>query len=439
VRIILASLQSNAESKHGFEMAETRVKCINDSCDNTILPATAKRNGGLCGPCHGKLLKAKRDEYVRQNRKTVNLYEGLTDPAEILRLIHQERPHDPLVNYLPPPLTVEQLYASLSIAQARRLMGLASQSLAKGEKGFAEDVARHLAAFTNFNLDEMLRTWLDLDRFWPAIAFRSAGEEICHAVLSRLRNPGINANHALQAAAWIGGDSVVNAFRAFDETPPYWTQKLYIRPSDYSRTAAWELVDGKRRELSLKPCFALYPEVGDVSSAGISLFVEKSERCPWCTNPLVALLAIDTGSTQLSRLGLPSRFVEVITCFRCTCFSTVFAELDTAGYGRLSNTNAPPSLIPEKWDASPWAGKSIKLLERNPIHAGEVFLSTSFTQIGGLPAWVQDLGYPTCYNCGKTMGFLAQIDNGHFSGYEGMYYAFLCRYCMTTATTYQQT
>ena len=420
-------------------MAETRVKCVNDRCENTILPATAKRTGGLCGPCHGKLLKAKREEYIHQNRKTINLYEGLTDPAEILRLVHQERPHDPLLNYLPPPLSVEELYASLSIAQAQRLMGFAARSLVNGEKGFAEDVARHLAAFTEFRLDEMLKTWLDLNRFWPAIAFRSAGEEICTAVLSSLRTSDINANHALQAAAWIGGDSVINAFQTFDATPPSWAQKLYIRPSDYSRSAAWELVDGKRRELSLKPCFALSPEVADVSSAGISLFLEKSERCPWCTSPLVALLAIDAASPQLSRLDLPAKSVEVITCFRCTCFSTMFAELDTAGRGRLASTNAPPNLIPVKWDASPWAGKPVKLIERNPIHAGDVFLSTEYTQIGGIPAWIQDLGYPKCYKCGKTMSFLAQIDNGHFRGYEGMYYAFLCSGCLTTATTYQQT
>lgn len=35
--------------------------------------------------------------------------------------------------------------------------------------------------------------------------------------------------------------------------------------------------------------------------------------------------------------------------------------------------------------------------------------------------------------------FLAQLDNGAFSGHEGTSYAFVCSDCGVMATTYQQT
>lgn len=420
-------------------MAETRLECSNAGCANTILPTTAKRTGGLCGPCHGKLLKAKRDEYVCQNRKIVNPYEGVTDLTEILCLAHQEWPHDPLISYLPPPLSVEDLYTSLSDAQAQRLMTFATQSFARGERVIAENIARHLAAFTRFNLDEMLKMWVEVEHFWPAIAFRAAGEEICHAVLSCLRSSDVNANHALQAVAWIGGDSVINALQAFDVVLPSWAKRLYIRPSDYARTAGWELIDEKRRELTLRSCFAVQPVAVDALSDDLHLFREQCERCPWCMSPLVALLAIGVTCPQFLKLGIPAKSIDVITCSRCTRFSTIYAELDAEGHGHLATSNIPPDWIVDELEANPWAGKSIKLVERNPLHAADLLLSTKYTQIGGMPAWVQDVGYPECHKCGNTMIFLAQIDNGYFTGYEGMYYAFLCFDCQTTATTYQQT
>ena len=37
------------------------------------------------------------------------------------------------------------------------------------------------------------------------------------------------------------------------------------------------------------------------------------------------------------------------------------------------------------------------------------------------------------------MKFIAQLDNGAFPLYGGIYYAFLCSECRITATTYQQT
>jgi hypothetical protein len=66
-------------------------------------------------------------------------------------------------------------------------------------------------------------------------------------------------------------------------------------------------------------------------------------------------------------------------------------------------------------------------------------MPVSISQIGGLPAWVQDSAFPKCPDCSGTMKFVAQVDNGQFPYHEGVYYAFLCASCRVTATTYQQT
>jgi hypothetical protein len=52
---------------------------------------------------------------------------------------------------------------------------------------------------------------------------------------------------------------------------------------------------------------------------------------------------------------------------------------------------------------------------------------------------VQSEAYPACLECRGTMTFIAQIDQAVFPMQEGVYYAFICVGCRTTATAYQQT
>jgi len=362
-------------------MAENRLRCLTKGCENTILSATAKHTGGYCGPCYGKMHKAARDEYVRQNRKDVDLYAGITDPVEIIRIAHVRRPHDPLIRYLPPPRSLEELYVSLTLPQAEKVMNLAAQSLRNGDNDFAEDVARLLAAFTDYNLDGMLATWLDLDRFWPALAFRFGGSNVRNRLLTALRSEHVNANHALQAAAWIGDHAVMKAFEAFDAVPLGWARSLHLRPSAYARTAAWELVGGKRRELSLKRCFSIIPAPPGSDSGGVHIFQETQDRCPWCNSPLVNLLHIDAKAEPFLQFGLAGTCFEVRTCYRCTAVGVIFGELDADGNGRLAQENVDPEFVPETWDRSPWSGIPVELRARRSIHAADYFLPTTHTQI----------------------------------------------------------
>ena len=170
----------------------------------------------------------------------------------------------------------------------------------------------------------------------------------------------------------------------------------------------------------------------------------RTDDCPWCGGRLTNLIAIDRRNAEPS-LGALQQFgelVEVMTCPVCACYGTVRGDLDAHGRGRWASANTKPSYLPgdsSDWEPSPWASATVLLRPRGPLHAAEWTLPTTLSQIGGRPAWVQDSAYPNCHRCAQTMTFLAQIDQAVFPGYEGVYYAFTCAPCRTTATTYQQT
>jgi hypothetical protein len=71
-----------------------RVPCRAEGCGNTILPATAKINDGYCAPCVQKRKQEERVEFVRRNRREVDLYAGITDLVEVIRIMHTRRPQN---------------------------------------------------------------------------------------------------------------------------------------------------------------------------------------------------------------------------------------------------------------------------------------------------------------------------------------------------------
>ncbi len=121
-------------------MSSERVPCKNPDCRHTILPATAKRSTGLCAPCMRAIRQAEWAEYVRQNRRTVNLYEGVTDPVEAICILLTQRKHDPLIQYLPAPKTAARYFEDLTEMQAERLAGVAAGAMKSGNEDFAEDI-----------------------------------------------------------------------------------------------------------------------------------------------------------------------------------------------------------------------------------------------------------------------------------------------------------
>ncbi|MFC3803549.1 hypothetical protein [Cohnella sp. GCM10012308] len=98
-----------------------RLPCQNADCSATILPATALKTGGTCMPCHQKKLAREREAYILQNRKDVDRYDGVTEPVEILMIMHAPRPYDPLVRENPFPKRAQELYHQLTAAEREQM------------------------------------------------------------------------------------------------------------------------------------------------------------------------------------------------------------------------------------------------------------------------------------------------------------------------------
>jgi hypothetical protein len=424
-------------------MSHERIPCKNPDCKYTILPATAKANDGLCAPCIGKIRQAAWEENVRQNRRTVNLYEGVTDPVEVIRIMLTTRPHDPLIIYSPAPVSSEQIFAVLSPMQQQKLAEIAADAISGEDEELGRNIGKSLATLTGANLDDMLHAWLDSGHLSPSVAFRNAGPSVRDRIIEMIAAGTDNLNHALCALAWIGDSTVVAKFGEWEASPPAWRRRLHVGLKAYALVGGWELTKGGRRNAFFDECFALEIVPEDTPASGVQLLSERPEKCPLCGDSLIHLLEIPTGDGPFQFLGFSGSSLPVLTCERCTGWGEfTFARIGPYGAANWHPANpetASESAADFEWERGPWCGKRVALRKRSAIHAVDWCMEIPATQIGGMPTWVQNEAYPKCPDCEQTMMFLAQLDNGTFPGYEGTYYAFLCGGCRVTATTYQQT
>jgi hypothetical protein len=419
-----------------------RVPCLNSNCANTILPATAARTGGICMPCVQAAARTQREEFIRTHRHDVNEFAGVSDPVEVLKIVHKPRPYDPLVNWTPYPTPTDQLYTELSAADQRRLQQYAASLVGTDRNDEAETIALCLAAFTEANLDDCLRAFVGRDSFWPSLPFSRSSPDIRDELVERVQGDSANRNHILLALAWVGDPTVVELFGWWRRSPPSWSASMYLPPHDYSREAGWELADdGSKRQLFLDHCNKLKGGAS-ISQDNFKAIVERDDACPWCGTKLTNLLNVRPSAFGLQPVGNSSGPTQVTTCEVCTMFVPIFGFVDEQGNGHWSQGNARPQYLPD--DAANWLRLPQDSLwvgpNRPPRFAADQFLPTTFSQLGGHPTWIQNAEYPKCVECRKTMVFLAQIDNHDiWDMAEGMYYAFVCADCRTTATTYQQT
>lgn len=432
-------------------MSDDRVKCQAEGCENTILLMTAARTGGICMRCENKRLQAEREDYIRRNRRNENPYAGLSSQVDVILTYHTPRKHDPLVVYLGPPQPIEQLYASLSYVEREQLAHRAIEARNTGNEDLAHDLARALACFTDHDLSNLAVVWIQNGDLWPSVLFRGANAAVRDQILSIVRAAkgtradSLSLNHALCALAWIGDEVVQECFSMWEQNPPIWRSSLHVGPQRYARTGGWELTDQGRRDLYHPACWALVPQsTAATDRAAVVAFDSTEGQCPWCQRNLAMMLKIETADPRFAFLGWSGRHLDVLSCEVCTCYSeAIFAKIDMEGDAHWHAANQKPSYLPDlpdgDWAANPWHGVHIELSPRPPRQASEYVSELNASQVGGYPCWVQDTAYPQCPDCEQTMMFIAQLDNNVFSGYEGTYYAFLCRSCRVTATSYQQT
>ncbi|WP_284195339.1 hypothetical protein [Chitinimonas prasina] len=420
-----------------------RVRCKNPSCEHRILPDTAARNDGLCMPCVHAAARREKAAYIQAHRRDVYAFEGITSPVEILKLVHRPRPFDPLINWLPYPTRTDRLYLNLSAEEARCLADHAADLAGTERHEEAEEIGLCLAAFTDTNLDACLRRFVDLGTLWPSLPFHRSPPDVRDALLARLESDidVLQRNHVLLALAWIGDAVVVEQFAQWVRHPPGWGETLHIAPQDYAREAGWELTSGgQRRNLYFSTCTPL-ERGANTTDSGIRTTIARTDNCPQCAMPLTNLFELSSNTCDLPELENWRVSVAIACCERCTCAATVFGCVDDSGQAHWSPQNILPAPLPTDTGAYDKLPSNVLRAgpQRPPLFAAHEFLPTTFSQLGGHPTWIQDARYPLCPDCEQTMMFLGQLDHQDMEdGTEGIYYAFICLDCRTTATSYQQ-
>jgi len=422
-----------------------RVKCTEDDCDNLILPTTAVRTGGCCMPCKQKKEREERQKYIEENRRDIDPFECVNDPVEIITLHHVKRTPDPLERYLPFQGSLEEVYSQLTEFDEARLVELSIQEAENGNLDYIEYICLELAAFRSTNLSKLHNFMLRNKLYYPALIFKDASSEVINNLLNRLNHDSENRNHLLSALAWSGSEEVTRIFSSWLSNPPSWSSDLYIPAHDYSKEAGWELTSsGKVRKLYFERCYPLLPVEKGTLNPSLNTCTQAQSSCKWCGSKLTNLLDIDLSGEAFKFMGLSGDRLKLTTCEVCSCYSeSLFMNFDTQGNSSWSEFNHQPEYLPDDaddWERMPTDSFTLSTKARSANYAANEFLPTSFSQIGGMPTWVQDSAYPSCPNCQKTMTFVAQIANEEIEKYgEGTYFMYVCGDCNISATNYQQT
>ncbi|ASA20416.1 DUF1963 domain-containing protein [Paenibacillus donghaensis] len=427
-----------------------RIECQTPGCSATILPATAAKTGGYCMPCHQEQQREEQRIFIEQNRKEVDLYEEITDPVEVLRIMHTSRRYDPLIEYVPYPLNREQLYTALSLEEAERMQAYALELLEAGDEDTATEILASLVCYSGKLLDNCWLELMEQNVYNPAILFKDAPPSIRNLLLEKVEIHSGNRNPLLLALAWIGDEAVVQQFLEWRRAAPEWAQELYVTPERYAQEAGWELTAaGERRDLFARKNYAMERmdaplEAGDQASEA---FVTVShQQCPWCGGQLTTLVELQKGHPALKEIAWDGERLAVDTCVICGSYSVIYMEVDPAGTPFWSKHNQRPDYLPDinlddYGQDYLAAGPLLSTAEspRNTYHSAVWGIDPIVSQIGGHPSWVQDAEYPVCPCCSHTMSFIAQLDWGQLEEYgEGIYYMFSCAKDRITATLYQQ-
>lgn len=414
----------------------TRVPCKTPGCKGQILTSTAERTGGFCMPCVHAKARVEHTAFVERHRVDVDRFAGVTDPVEIIKLIHEDLPYDELKNYLPYHQSVSTVYRSLSEEDGKRLVGMAL----KDEK-LLEEIAPRLALFTDINIRELLLQLLRTKNPYPAYIFKGADQQIVMRLLHMLKEDGPRG-HTLTALAWTKHPIALEQFHRWRKSPPSWASDLYVPVYRYTEVAGYEIRNDGIRNLYYDKCFQLIPRIAttDMPSDAEILICHKPAEphpCPKCGSNGTELLSLNmhhlTHTTESA-----NNIVTFPTCLNCG--NAFFAK---NVQGKWEWIPPEPALSgqgqagDEGWKLP--VHVSNLYLPRQPWEAVDWCLADGISQLGGLPCPINDPVYPECPLCHELMRFVGQIAVEELITGEGIYYAFLCECCNITTTTYDQT
>src|SRR6476646_8346613 len=133
-----------------------RVQCKTPGCTATILPTTAEQTGGFCMPCVQSKARAEREAFIKANRREIDPYEGITDPVEVLQIMHRPFTYDPLVIRKPYPRNAEEVCALMSDSEKNRLVELLYSLVGTDCQETAAEIAVSLRRASDYPMDVFL-------------------------------------------------------------------------------------------------------------------------------------------------------------------------------------------------------------------------------------------------------------------------------------------
>ena len=243
----------------------------------------------------------------------------------------------------------------------------------------------------------------------------------------------LSVNHILCALAAIPcrrtNDFLIESSR---QPLPIWARRLHILPRDYAHVGGWETAaDGNYIRLTDKEV-APFKRCSKKNASPQSPIAPLAEVCGFCHQPLT--LVFD-GERPLA------------TCLHCACYQNIYIQADEKGlhWHPKNTTDSFFQKHPEymKNDEEITARFKYAICpsgeKRQPLWTAHQFVDISHTQFGGMPTAINDVSYPKCPDCDRTMKFVAQFDMEDVEEYgEGLYYFFACPDCRVTAANYGQ-
>jgi hypothetical protein len=423
-----------------------RVPCKSEDCNRTILPTTALDTGGFCMPCVQKKANEEYKKYVEENKRTINPYDGVTKPIDIIKIYHKSQKRDPLIEYVKYPFPIETVYESLNHQQIHDLIVYCLDLLKNEDNNMAEEITSCLVSFLNSDISLILEWMVESDNFYPAYYFRFANEIIQSMLLEKIKRhitsdtDSFEKNRILCALSWIDSDEVNTFFLK------------NIQVQNYTYEAGWEIdQNGERRYLYHQQCYPLIKNKPLEKQEQHTFFETEKGKCEWCENPLTSLFSLNLDDPKLSFLKNSQNNLHICTCINCVWqvdnfFTKQIKQNNlhiTYPNGDMSNhikDVKEGNHYKMDMDTIPLNALVLQHKNRFPFHAVDFCLPTTLSQIGGHPTWIHETDYPSCPECKRTMIFEAQIAFEDFQELgEGIYYAFYCVSCQIAATSYQQT
>lgn len=276
---------------------------------------------------------------------------------------------------------------------------------------------------------------LEEEVYYYGEIYLRADESIAGKLISVLEgDDGSKADHLLCAISAIPCERTKCFLQQSSKEPlPQWAKKLHLLPIAYAKVSGWTLDENEHIVKLYTDQITVFKQGKKTEASPLAPVKSMDEVCGYCHQPLTLVFDGDK---------------KLATCLYCSCYEEIFVKQDGESV-HWHEKNAPhgffmkhPEYMENEEDITERFEFAIKPSKekRKPTYTAHQFAEISRTQIGGMPTAINDVNYPKCLDCGKTMHFVAQFDMEDIEEYgEGLYYFFTCDRCHVHATTYDQT